>query len=588
MGLWRKIGLSGVMAMIVGLAAAAFSVEALPAPVHIAVNASTGQVVITGALPLAEGGEQVAIMVTHPSGRWDYIGQTSTGADGTYTFSYTLADRVTEGIYKIHIGSSRSANSAEAEFVYSAPNPVPAADLPWISSPSEESNIDFRPVEAAIQTGSISQIQAVVDKLMEGLSLMNARDIQLNRAASRLQAEVGEPAAAAKIREIDETAARLEKMLVEAGIEPKEVFISRQIRLVLSGEDAETVAAVFSASSLEGMGKRGLELVIVMEGAVIKLLPQAIATRLNRPLPSGAQIELVRRMVQGDEEHKYLEAIRHSNSPGSRLTPAGHLVELQLLLVNGRQRSEIGPLDSGIVVQFPYSGAAGADEAKLGVYRYQPQTGEWEYGGGRAEDSSGSLTVPTNRFGLYGIMQYDRVFSDLETSWARSAVEQLASRHIIEGYDDHSFRPEQLLTRAEFAALLVKTLQLEPEAVSGSSFTDVAPGAWFAPSVETAWRKGLIEGKNGAFRPLDGITREEMAVLVMKAYYAAGGAGPGAGEPFKTFRDMGEFSNWSVHFIRDAASLGIVTGVAPDEFLPSGYATRASAAMILSRMLGKL
>ena len=112
-------------------------------------------------------------------------------------------------------------------------------------------------------------------------------------------------------------------------------------------------------------------------------------------------------------------------------------------------------------------------------------------------------------------------FPDIARSTAKTAVEALAARDILHGCDDGKFHPEQELTRAQFAQILTNALGLSAEAVV--SFTDVPQKAWYAPAVRTASRVGLILGAgDGTFSPDRTITREEAAVILVRAAALAG------------------------------------------------------------------
>lgn len=72
------------------------------------------------------------------------------------------------------------------------------------------------------------------------------------------------------------------------------------------------------------------------------------------------------------------------------------------------------------------------------------------------------------------------------------------------------------MTRAEFAAIVVRALGLTPE--GKNSFSDVAAEAWYAPYVGTAYSCGIITGvADGRFNPSGTITRQEAAVMVSRA-----------------------------------------------------------------------
>lgn len=109
-----------------------------------------------------------------------------------------------------------------------------------------------------------------------------------------------------------------------------------------------------------------------------------------------------------------------------------------------------------------------------------------------------------------------RSFPDLSSSPAAPAIQALASREIIDGKSDGRFDPEGSITRAEFAAIVVRALGLE-EAPTGA-FSDVPGKEWYARYVGTASSYGIVTGSgDGAFRPQDTLTRQEAAVMVARA-----------------------------------------------------------------------
>lgn len=109
-----------------------------------------------------------------------------------------------------------------------------------------------------------------------------------------------------------------------------------------------------------------------------------------------------------------------------------------------------------------------------------------------------------------------KTFSDISAHKNQPAIEALAARGIINGKTETQFLPDATMTRAEFAAIVVKALGLTPKA--NSKFTDVPPGAWYAPYVGTASGYGIINGTPElAFYPENTITKQEAAVMVAKA-----------------------------------------------------------------------
>ena len=107
-------------------------------------------------------------------------------------------------------------------------------------------------------------------------------------------------------------------------------------------------------------------------------------------------------------------------------------------------------------------------------------------------------------------------FADVTGHTNQKAIEDLASRGIINGKGENRFDPNATMTRAEFAAIIVRSLGLTPKATN--AFTDVAADAWYAGYVGTAYSYGIITGVgNGRFNPSGTITRQEAAVMVARA-----------------------------------------------------------------------
>ena len=96
-------------------------------------------------------------------------------------------------------------------------------------------------------------------------------------------------------------------------------------------------------------------------------------------------------------------------------------------------------------------------------------------------------------------------FADVFGHWAKDAVNDMGSRMIVLGDANGLFNPNQAITRAEFAATLVRALGLKPE--SGSSvFADVGKADWYYDAVNAACGYKLISGyADGTFRPNDRI-----------------------------------------------------------------------------------
>lgn len=171
-------------------------------------------------------------------------------------------------------------------------------------------------------------------------------------------------------------------------------------------------------------------------------------------------------------------------------------------------------------------------------------------------------------------------FTDIDGSYAKQAIIDLANKGIIAGVDATHYGPSESLTRAQFATLVVKALGLKADATA-SSFTDVS--GWAVPYVEAAAKAGLIKGEgNGKFNPDGALTREAAATIMVNALKTKGQIDT-AGT--LNFNDAGAISDWAKPFVAAAAKYNLVKGY-NNNFDPQGTATREQAAALVNNFLG--
>ncbi len=107
-------------------------------------------------------------------------------------------------------------------------------------------------------------------------------------------------------------------------------------------------------------------------------------------------------------------------------------------------------------------------------------------------------------------------FSDIDGHKNQAAIEALALRGIISGYDREHFGPNDTMTRAQFAAAMVRALGLPLK--TADRFGDVPPGSWYAPYVGSACAYGIVNGVSAsAFAPESTITRQQAAAMAARA-----------------------------------------------------------------------
>ncbi|MNI23718.1 Endo-1,4-beta-xylanase A precursor [compost metagenome] len=189
----------------------------------------------------------------------------------------------------------------------------------------------------------------------------------------------------------------------------------------------------------------------------------------------------------------------------------------------------------------------------------------------------------------YSIVWHPLEFKDMTGHWAQEIVNNMGSRMIIDGMGNGMFTPDADITRAEFAAILVRGLGLKLEN-SGAPFTDVTASDWYSSAVETAYAYNLINGfEDGSFRPLDRITREQAMTMIAKAMKLTALKdqlpAKAAAELLSPFTDADNVSAWALSSAADSIEAGIVSGRNAATLAPQAYVTRAEVAAMVQRLL---
>lgn len=189
----------------------------------------------------------------------------------------------------------------------------------------------------------------------------------------------------------------------------------------------------------------------------------------------------------------------------------------------------------------------------------------------------------------YSIVWHPLEFKDVANHWAKESVNNMGSRLVINGTGNELFSPNKDITRAEFAAIIVRGLGLKLEN-SAASFTDVQSADWYGSAVQTASAYGLINGfEDGPFRPNDKITREQAMAIIAKAMKITGlkDTLPAveSGELLGRYNDAAKTSAWATAGIADVLQAEIVTGRSDTQLAPKANMTRAEVAAIIERLL---
>ncbi len=189
---------------------------------------------------------------------------------------------------------------------------------------------------------------------------------------------------------------------------------------------------------------------------------------------------------------------------------------------------------------------------------------------------------PGNSYRL-NVASPNTAFSDIRTHQLANHIAMAKALGITSGYADGTFKPNNVLTRAEMVALLVRALGVPLINPTTPSFSDVKKTDWSYQVIETGRARGLLSGYgDGTFRPNNSVTRAELAALIVNA-----ARWPAHKFERPVFTDVAS-SYWAYQKIETA--FGFCHAVEPRsywtmQFEPAKPATRAEAVAGIIRMM---
>jgi len=267
---------------------------------------------------------------------------------------------------------------------------------------------------------------------------------------------------------------------------------------------------------------------------------------------------------------------------GLKLRGSINDITIKMVTEDGTTRN-LTAFNTPLEISFAYD--TNADEEKLGIYYYNEEQRQWEFIGGNINREDNYIYAEVNHLSKYAVMEFEKTFADITQHWARRSIEVMAAKHITRGLTETQFGPGKMVTRAEFATLLVKTLGLKPRGVD--VFKDVPADAWYNGGVRAAYHAGLVEGRGeGRFDPSAPITRQEMASLIIKAYMNKTGENLNEHRTSQEIRftDEQHVASWAHWSVILANALGLMQGFGDESFRPEETSTRAQAIVVLKKL----
>jgi len=211
--------------------------------------------------------------------------------------------------------------------------------------------------------------------------------------------------------------------------------------------------------------------------------------------------------------------------------------------------------------------------------------------GGRYNPATGAIEAKISESGVYQIVNNEKDFEDIKhlSDEMQESIKILAAKGIIEGTSAKEFSPEDSISRAEVAALLLRVLsQVDPNADGG--FADVKKSDWFYGTAGSAKAYGMILGfEDNTFRGNVTIAKDQILaiasrVLQREMKYIT----PEKPEEWLTFADATSIADWAANDIALTTMANIVTRTADNTIHANEDMTRGDAALIIMRLFYKI
>ncbi len=227
---------------------------------------------------------------------------------------------------------------------------------------------------------------------------------------------------------------------------------------------------------------------------------------------------------------------------------------------------------------------------------YNTSTGTLKYylpGPGEATEATRVTVTAVDASGNIGRASVDidpynvgHKFTDIQDYWGATYVDFLYNADITTGYSDGTFRPNQNISRAQFAVMLYRYLKLDESKYASVNlpFADLGSiPAYAIPAVKALYTEGVITGseKNGRlyFNPDSALTRAQAAAMIgrtqAKGYALAD----------LTFSDSAGIPAYAAYYIRAMVGQGVISGYSDGTFKPHSNITRGQMAKILYNLM---
>ncbi|MCR8660583.1 InlB B-repeat-containing protein [Paenibacillus endoradicis] len=517
------------------------------------------------------------------------IGYTFTGWDvafGNISGSLTVKAQYSLNSYKVSFNSQRGSTVGDITETYGSK----------ITAPTPPTRANHRFVGWYKEEGTVNKWDFLIDTMQANDVTLYAKWIYQAPSNDDTKQDDTEQYINITVDDQQEKIG-IVKITKENGQDVATVTIDSQILLQLLGNESnkqitiptdlavDKVTLVLNGQLIKDLAQKNIIIVLETRGGQYKLPTSeidmdSIAEQLD--LESLEKLALSIEISELTAEEEMLVANSLVKGDYTLVAPP---VQFSVYVAYGKQKIELSKFQ--VYVERYIAVPEGTDISKISTAVVIGKDGTIRHVPTKIEHIKGKdfAVIHSLSNSIYALIWNPVSFVDVEKHWSRDAVNNMASRMIISGTGNGIFQPDKFISRAEFAAIIVRALgiELEPGTVP---FSDVNQNDWYFNYVKAAYEYGIINGySDGRFKPTDTITREEAMSMLARAMKITELTVKADIHDLEKFSDAAQIAVWAKNDVAVTLQAGIVNGADASVLKPKSLITRAEVATMVERLL---
>ena len=362
--------------------------------------------------------------------------------------------------------------------------------------------------------------------------------------------------------------------------------------IILTNSGSDVVVGELSGQTIKNMENKGAVLEIKTEG-VTYILPASEINidAISAQLGSQVQLKDIKVSVRISEPSGDTTRIVEDAANKRGLQIVGRPVEFEITCKSGDKTVDVSKFNGYVERLIPIPDEIDPSEITSGVVLNADGTFSHVPTQIVLIDGKNYAKINSLTNSVYAVIYNPVEFSDVANHWAKDAINDMGSRMVVTGVGSSTYEPDRSITRAEFAAVVVRALGLQKGTME-SGFGDVTLTDWFNGYVDTATAYSLITGYDSAsYGPNDAITREQAMAIIARAMkltdLSTSLTDSEVSALLANYTDGASVSSYARESVAQCLKAAVVTGASSTTLSPKSYVTRAEVAVMVQRMLQK-